>query len=268
MVCAVTDQQSAIFLARCVLAKTLHCAAVRLTLEPLSAPAGVSQLPIRNTDGVVVSSLWSHVLTWHCRGGTVSGQILAAEPIELPTAEATEPVAGLLARVIQALHGHGGLLLLRHPAQVFSHEQIALAHGVRLFEITTSDDEARWDALLSQGQPVYGVRGTLACACRTPHPGAVIAALAYGTFTCEENLPVTTLDETNRGVSWVLPRSCTAKVVIRDGFEAASISGEQGQWQDRGHEGYVRVVFHAADGHAWTQPRFIAPVRPANGACQ
>jgi hypothetical protein len=186
-------------------------------------------------------------------------QILAPEPIAVPPAEPSEPPAGAIARLTQALVGSGGLLLLRNPATLFGPERILFAAGVRIFAITNPADEQCWDTILSHGQPVYGVRGTIACATRTAHPGAVISALAYGTFTCEENLAVAKLDETRTGVSWELPIEADTSVIVCDGFEAGRISGRCGTWHDKGSESYVRLVMRSANGCAWTQPRFIAP---------
>jgi hypothetical protein len=186
-------------------------------------------------------------------------QIVAPEPLNVPEPEPSEPPAGAIARLSQVLVGSGGLLLLRNPAALFGPERILFAAGVRLFAIANDSDEACWDAILSHGQPVYGVRGTVACATRTAHPGAVISALAYGTFTCEENLPVAVLDESRTGVSWELPCEAETSVIVRDGFEASRIAGKTGAWVDRGSESYVRLVMRSAQGNAWTQPRFIAP---------
>ena len=186
-------------------------------------------------------------------------QILAPEAVQVPASEASEPPAGAIGRISQALVGSGGLLLLRNPASIFGPERILFAAGVRLFSIASTQDEACWDAILSHGQPVYGMRGTIACATRTAHPGAIISALAYGTFTCEEGLAVSILDESRTGVKWELPCDAETSIIVRDGFEAGRIIGSNGAWSDRGSESYVRLVMRAEQGTAWTQPRFIAP---------
>lgn len=236
-----------------------HGAHVRLTCTPLSAPPGVSDLPIFNDQGQVATALWSHVLSWNSSSGVMDMQILAPEPIAVPNGEPSEPPAGAIARLTQAMIGNGGLLMLRNPAAIFGPERILFAAGVRLFAITQPADENCWDTILSHGQPVYGVRGTVACATRTAHPGAVISALAYGTFTCEENLAVAKLDESRNGVHWELPTDAETSVIVRDGFEAGRIAGRSGHWNDKGSESYVRLVMRSVDGCAWTQPRFIAP---------
>jgi len=241
--------------------------AVRLTCEPLSAPTGSSDLPVRDDQGRVACTLWTHVARWTCKDAELAIQVIAPEAIVLPTPEASEPAPGALARLVQALLGSGGLLLLRNPAAAFGPQRIAFSQGVRLFAIAEAADEACWDAMLSLGQPVYGVRGTIACACRTAHPGAVISALAYGTFTCEEALAVSVLDESRQGVKWTLPVEADTAVIVRDGFEAGRLRGVSGEWQDRGSEGYVRLVMRSSSGCAWTQPRFIAPVISKGGGC-
>lgn len=239
---------------------------VRLTCKPLHARDGISDLPIYDDTGNVVCQLWSHVIRWQCKDAELFIQVIAAEHIELPSAEVSEPAPGAIARLSNALAGSGGLLLLRNPAQAFGEQRIGLALGVRLFAIADAADEACWDAMLSLGQPVYGVRGTIACACRTAHPGAVISALAYGTFTSEEGLAVAMLDESRQGVKWTLPIGAETSVMVRDGFEAGRINGISGEWCDRGTEGYVRLVMRSAFGSAWTQPRFIAPTIASNGS--
>jgi hypothetical protein len=240
---------------------------VRLTCEPLSAPDGTGELPVRDDQGRVACALWSHVARWVCKDVELAIQVIAPEAVALPAPEASEPAPGAIARLTQALMGSGGLLLLRNPASAFGPEKIAFAQNVRLFAIASAEDEATWDAMLSLGQPVYGVRGTVACACRTAHPGAVISALAYGTFTCEEGLAVAVLDESRQGVKWTLPVEAETAVIVRDGFEAGRIRGAAGQWQDRGSEGFVRLVMRAPGGTAWTQPRFIAPVQQKGAGC-
>jgi hypothetical protein len=240
---------------------------VRLTCEPLSAPKGTSDVLVRNDQGQLATTLWTHVAHWSSRDAELLVQILAPEPIALPAMEPSEPAPGAIARLTHALMGSGGLLLLRNPATAFGPTRIAFAQNVRMFAITTPEDEQTWDAMLSLGQPVYGVRGIVACACRTAHPGAVISALAYGTFTCEEGLAVSKLDESRHGVSWELPVTAETTVVVRDGYEADRIVGTQGSWQDRGSEGYVRLVMRSANGTAWTQPRFIAPVQNSGSNC-
>jgi hypothetical protein len=238
-----------------------------LTCEPLSSPDGTSDVLVRDDQGRAACTLWTHVARWRCKDAELAIQVIAPEAITLPTAEASEPAPGALARLTQALMGSGGLLLLRNPAAAFGAQHIAFSQGVRLFAIAEAADEACWDAMLSLGQPVYGVRGTIACACRTAHPGAVISALAYGTFTCEEGLAVSVLDESRQGVKWTLPIAADTAVIVRDGFEAGRISGITGEWQDRGSEGFVRLVMRSSAGTAWTQPRFIAPVVSKGGGC-
>ena len=239
---------------------------VRLTCEPLHAPQGISDLPVRDDAGNIVCQLWTHRLRWQCKDAELEIQVIAPEFIELPAAEVSEPAPGAIARLSKALAGSGGLLLLRNPAQAFGEQRIGFALGVRLFAIADAADEACWDAMLSLGQPVYGVRGTIACACRTAHPGAVISALAYGTFTSEDGLAVALLDESREGVKWTLPIAAETSVIVRDGFEAGRINGISGAWRDRGTEGYVRLIMRSVSGSAWTQPRFIAPTIAANGS--
>jgi hypothetical protein len=235
---------------------------VRLTCEPLTADLVDDRLPVQGANGVACE-LWSRRLEWPCRDRLLRVQIIAAEPIALPAAEPSEPVAGAIARLNQALRGSGGLPVLVNPAEAFGAERIALAEGMRLFAIASAEDEACWDAMLTLGQPVYGLRATVACDCRTTHPGAVISALAYGNFTCEEGLSLARLDETPQGVAYATAGDSEAAVIIRGGFEAARLAGHAGSWRDRGNEAYVRLVVRDGQGTCWTQPRFVAARGPA-----
>ena len=238
---------------------------VRLTCEPLTSGFSADRLLVHGASGVACD-LWSRRLEWPCRDRILRVLILAVEPIELPRSEPTEPVASAIARLNQALRGSGGLPVLLNPGEAFGPERIALAEGMRLFAITTVADEACWDAMLSLGQPVYGLRGTVACDCRTTRPTAVISALAYGNFTCEEGLSLTRLDETPQGIDYATAADSEAAVIIRGGFEAAKLSGRQGSWRDRGNEAYVRLVVRDGQGACWTQPRFVAARGPLPAA--
>ncbi len=220
-----------------------------------------------DSHGQAACSLWTQVAHWSCKDAGLDIQVIAPEAVDLPEPEASEPAAGAIARLVRAISGSGGLLLLRNPAAAFGTLRIGYAQGVRLFAIAEEADEQCWDAMLSLGQPVYGVRGTIACACRTAHPGAVISALAYGTFTCEEGLEVAVLDESRVGVRWTLPVAAATTVLVRDGFEAGRIQGTSGEWRDGGSEGYVRLVMRSDGGSAWTQPRFVAPVVGKGAGC-
>jgi len=209
---------------------------------------------------VPVAPLWSRRLQWTCRGRSLDCQVVFAEPMALPEPEPSEPVEGALARLGKVLHGTGALLLLRNPSEAFGLERMPFADGVRLLGIGSEADEACWDAALTLARPVYGVRGLISCEVLRPHPASVLSALAYGVYVCEEGLTLTELHEDRRGVRWACTRDdAVASVVIRDGYEAASLSGSQGQWRDLGSEGYVRVVVRAGAQACWTQPRFVAP---------
>jgi len=218
-------------------------------------------LPVAYGDDGTAIALWAHTGAWPCRERPLEFSVLAAAPIALPAAVAGEPVPGAIARLAHAALAGGGLLLLRAPGTAPGREQIAFAAGVRLFAITSAIDEACWDAALSLGLPIYGVRGRVVCAVRRPSPQALIAALAYGGFTCEDGLALARLDEDRAGVRWqvVDPGAIETTVVVRGGFPAARLTGPTGEWRDRGNEGYVRLVVSGPGGCCWTQPRFIAP---------
>jgi hypothetical protein len=237
---------------------------VRVTLQPLAAGIDTESIPLTGPSAAV-GALWTRVLEWRCRDHLLSLQVLAAEAIDLPGNEVSEPVAGALARLQQALHGHGGLLLLRNPHEAFGPARIALTSGVRLFAIASAADEACWDAALSLVLPVYGVRDVLSCEVASGHPAAVISALAYGAFVCEQGLQLARLDEDRTGVRIVGQSAVEATVIVRGGFEAARLKGDDLRWDDRGNEGYVRLLVQSAGGRCWTQPRFVAPRSPIPG---
>jgi hypothetical protein len=230
---------------------------MRLSLQPLSQDPAREHLDVLAQDGTAVT-LWTRILDWGCSDGPLRMQVIASERLALPGREASEPMVGAIARVQRAINGHGGMILLHDPATVFSAERIALAHGVRLFAIDQPSGEALWDAALSLGQAVYGVRGTLVIDSSSLHPAAVMSALAFGSFSCCEGLILSELNEDRSGVGFTCAEAVEATVIIHGGFEAATIRGRSGRWQDRGNEAYVRLRLHSANGTCWTQPRFIA----------
>ncbi|MBA3938211.1 MAG: hypothetical protein H0X38_12165 [Planctomycetes bacterium] len=232
---------------------------MRATCEPLDPAAQrAGRIPVLGDGGRELCALWTQVLERPCSDRHLRLQVIAIEPMELPAAEPSESATGALARLERALRGSGALIALLNPA-VFPPAQIALAEGARLFALADAADEASWDAVLSLGLPVYGLRGRIACACLTAHPGAVLSALAYGNFACEEGLALERLDEDRAGVAWRTGVPAEATVIVRGGYEAARQQGAEGRWADRGNEAYVRLVIRSAGGTCWTQPRFIAP---------
>lgn len=230
---------------------------MRLTCDVLRVLE--QRIPFCDDHGRELGALWAMPLVWACREQTLELTVIGAEPLALPAPEPSEPAVGAIARLLKALAGTGALVLLRNPAAAFGVERIAFSDGVRLFAISTEADEACWDAALSLGQPVYGVRGLIACEVWRPHPATVLSALAYGQFTCEEGLRLSGLAEDHVGVRYVAAVDAVGTVIIRHGFEAARLVGSRGDYRDRGNEAYVRVVVRAAGGACWTQPRFISP---------
>lgn len=229
----------------------------RFCFDPLTASQSVA---IRS-GGAFACQLWSARLAWSCHDAELQAQILAAESLPLPGHEPSESVPGALARLIGALHGTGAVLILLNPAQALGQDRIAYAEGVRCFGIGTEADEACWDAILSLGRPVYGLRGTVHGEVDRITPHAVLSALSYGVFTCSEGLELAQFTEHSHGVSYaVAPGSnAEAAVIVSGGFRARSIAGDAGEWIDQGAERYVRLVITANQGRCWTQPRFIAP---------
>lgn len=246
---------------------------MRLTADLATAD---SSIPLRDAQGEVRDRLWRHAATWACRDAPLEFTLLATEELAVPQPEPTEPVVGALARLFQVIKGTGALVMLGNPSQALGPQRILFAEGARLFSITRSEDEACWDAMLSQGQPVYGVRGIVSMEVMRPTATAALSALIYGLFTCDEGLSLSGLHEDRAGVIYASDRPTTAAVIIRHGFEGGSLHGkadEQVAYRDRGNEAYVRLVISDAEGHRCsTQPRFIVPQRhgalPSAGAPQ
>lgn len=237
---------------------------MRISCDPL-CPDPADRLPISDAAGRTMATLWRQRIAWSCSDGALDILVLADQPFPLPAPESTEPIAGALARLHRAVAPAGGLLLLPHPAQVFTPERIALAAGVRLFGFADEADLACWDAALAAGLPVFGVRGTVVTSAVRPDALAMLSALAYGNVLCEEGLHLRRCDETPQGVDIAADEELEATVVIRGGFEAARLTGRELRWRDQGHEGSVRLVVRGPSGTCWTQPRFVAPPGKAHG---
>lgn len=233
---------------------------MRVTVDVLGAGPAI---PVRDAGGVEVCALWSHAATWPCRDAALEFRILGPEALPLPAPEPSEPTVGALARLQQAVKGTGAIIILVNPATAFGRERILYADGARLFAITTAADEACWDALLATGQPVYGIRGIANLEVMRATAPAVISALAYGLFTCDEGLSLTGLHEDRAGVAYACDRATEATVIIRGGFEAETLRGQPQQQvvrKDRGNEAVVRLVISDAEGNRCsTQPRFVVP---------
>lgn len=234
---------------------------MRVSLQPLAAGAD-GRIPVHGTD----VALWAGRVAWACRDAPLRAMVIAADPVDLPPAEPTEPIPSALARLVASLRGQRALLLLANPAAALGAERIGLAEGVRLLAIADERDLLCWDRALTLGMPIYGVRGTLVCDLLRPTADNVLSALGFGAFRCEEGLAPVELAEDPYGVRWRLAEAGEATVIVRGGFEAHRQRGVAGEWRDGGGEGYVRMEFSTASGRCWTQPRFIAPQRsPTHG---
>ena len=236
---------------------------MRLTADLLATD---TLLPLVDEQGAVRLQLWRFSARWTCRDAVLDFRILACEEIALPEPEPTEPVVGALARLVRWTRGTGALIMIVNPAEAVGVEHIPMTEGVRLFGVTSEADVRCWDAMLSTGQPVYGVVGTATLEVQSLKPTSAISALAYGLFTSDCGLTLSGLHEDRSGVVYVCDQSTTASVIIRGGFEGGELHGEAGAqvaWKDRGNEGYARLAIVDADGHSClTQPRFIVQARP------
>ncbi len=241
---------------------------MRLRCAPLAFDG--DDLPLVDDDGAIVARLWRGRLRWRCADGALDLIVVALAAPTLPVGEPSEPVAGAIARVLVGLRAQAEsigptLTLMVAPAATLGAESIALAEGVRLLAIDSDADEACWDAALACGLPVYGVRGVCVLDVARADPAAAILALGLGGFTCGDR-ELAELTEDRVGTGWRVAGddadAAVATVIVRGGFEAATIRGPAGAWRDRGDEGLVRVVVRTPTGTCWTQPRFVAP-RPA-----
>lgn len=223
---------------------------------------GHGSVAIRDGAGVVVGSLWSATIS-----GLATLRVLAIQAFPVPEAS-QQPVPGLIASVVAAARQHQALVLLDRPALALGQARMAYADGVRLLDIADPADESCWDAALGLGLPQWGVRGILVLDVDQPPERcaqAALSALTFGLFHCSDGHELSSLDEDRTGVAWTSPDgagSAVSTVIIRGGFEAARLPGS-GRYDDRGHEGTVRLVVRSAAGAAFTQPRFIAGRRPA-----
>jgi hypothetical protein len=200
-----------------------------------------------------------------CSDGELAVVLIAVEDLPAPEALAGENVVAALARLSATYRYPDALLWLPEPAQALGADRMAHAEGARLVSIDTADDEACWDAALSKGLPIYGLRGEIVASVRRATSIDLLGALAYGLFHCREGLVATVITEERSGVSWEIPAAESVQVILRDGFEAASIPGPSGSWTDRGDEAVVRLVASGSEGRLWTQPRFIMPLPPGGG---
>lgn len=190
--------------------------------------------------------------------------IISIEEVQPQQPQPGEGVEALIARLTREFRYPQALVLLANPETALGPEHMAHAQGCGLIAIDSPERELCWDAALGKGLPCYGVRDTLHLECPRATPQAALSALAFGLFTCHNGWTGLQINEDRNGVSWSSEdgRSVQARVLVRDGFEMASMDGAQGSWRDRGDEGTVRL--HISDGtHAvWTQPRFIMPQSP------
>ena len=228
----------------------------------LQTPALTGQVPVSASDGSIQAELFAWVDAWTCADARLDALVLAPEAFSTPQAEASEPVAGAIARLARLAQNVGGVLAIRNPSTALGADRVALAQGVRLFGIGCAQDEACWDAALSAGLPVYGVRDQLridVSQARRRDAGAVLLSLAYGLFTCGDGLQPEQLVEDRGGVAWRFAETVATAVMVKGGFEADRINADHGSWRDRGSEGYVRLVAEAGERRCWTQPRLVMP---------
>lgn len=218
-----------------------------------------SELAVANGDAM---QLHQRHARWQCRDGEWDFCVISAAPLpELPTAEPSEPLPGAIARCVAWARNYDAWVVL-NDAEALGPLPLDHLLGIRLLRIDSPERLRLWDRLLSAGMPVYGLRGRLSIQHRIASARSLHSALGFGAFCCEDGLTLTDWQEDRSGIELVLAEegSLRTRVVIRDGFEVDPLEGSSVRYQDRGHEGYVRLVVER-DGEAgvWTQPRMIAP---------
>ncbi len=236
---------------------------MRLRFTPLAEHDG--SISVRDDQGQERVSLVVRDVDWQCADASLRLRIFAVEPLDLPAPEASEPVAGALARILRTLAGTGALAALLNPSAAFGPARMALAEGVRLVAVADPADEACWEALLATAVPVYGLRGVAVVDVLSAHPASVLSALAYGVFLACDGLEPQSYDEDRSGMRWSTHEPVQATVLAKGGFEVQTTTGCVGAYQDQGFEAYVRLQLRGPTGVCLGQPRFIMPRQAAHG---
>ncbi|TVR43525.1 MAG: hypothetical protein EA402_09490 [Planctomycetota bacterium] len=196
------------------------------------------------------------------RGRSLDLRLLSREALSAPAPMLeSEGIEAVLARIAAGHRYPDALVLLVNPEAALGPQHMVHAQGCGLVAIDGPERLACWDEALAKGLPIYGLRDYLHLELNRPQPSAVLAALAFGNFSCRRGLDQVVITEDRFGVSWQDPehRQLSVSAVLRQGFEAPLGAAAEGRWQDSGHEGVVRLYLCHDAGEIWTQPRFIMP---------
>jgi len=221
--------------------------------------------PVWEVDGRAFDPGISHrLLEVDCADVALRVAVLAESEPPLPDLdpEAT-PAVAFLAAVMESVAWPEGLVALDRPTRLAGGDKVDYLRGINLLGVCDDADEGCWDRALSRGIPCYGVCGDCHLPDARPRARSILAGLAYGNFLTGPG-PVPDLREDREGVSWSgAGRGAEVAVVVRGGFEASRIRGDEGSWRDRGSEAYVRLVFELDGRLVRSQPRMVMPLGPA-----
>ena len=209
-------------------------------------------------DGADIGMLFVSSQRWQCRDGNLSFSVLAEQAVDIPEAEASEPMAAALARIGRHLQAQQAHLIIEDlaalPEDFYQH-----LSGCRFLRLQSADDLPIWDKLLSLGLPIFGLSDQLMCLSLSPQVGSAFQSILFGSFYCHNALCLD-MDEGPHHckVTVQTTDACQTRVIVRGGYELQQLSGAAIDWTDSGQEGYVRFEIQAGAHWAWTQPRFVA----------
>ena len=217
-------------------------------------------------DGETIGELFVSSQQWQCRDGILSFSVCAEQAVNIPDAEATEPMAAALARIGRHIQVQQAHLIIEDvaalPEDFYQH-----LSGCRFLRLRTAADLQIWDKLLSLGLPIFAWSDHLMCLSMGTDASAAFQSILFGSFYCHDAVTLD-MDEGPHHCTITVQgeADCQTRVIVRGGYELQQLSGNAIDWKDSGQEGYVRFEIQAGAGWAWTQPRFVAAPQEPLGA--